>query len=198
MRNILLFGLLASITFFMGCGKQAHREAGVLYQILERNRPAYNNSNGMERDLVASTRTWAEGITTSGAGHGPELGQSATVAKELAHSADVISTQLGELRKVMYDQTLNTEELQAMRSQINTQISKRQQFLQQLRIVLEQTTGEFENLAQSRSYRGDTYPAGIDRIGQLLQTYHSPEDVVRQTMESLKSTYGIAGGPGGV
>lgn len=198
MRNILLFGLLASTTFFTGCGKQAHQEAGVLYQLLERNQPAYTSSNAMERDLVASTRTWAEGIMTSGAGHGTELAQSATVAKELAHSADVISTQLGELRKTMYDQALKTEDLQAVRSQINTQISKRQQFLQQLRIVLEQTAGEFEDLSQSRSYRGDTYPAGIDRIGQLLQAYHSPDDVVRQTMETLKSTYGIAGGSGGV
>jgi len=198
MRNILLFCLLASITFFTGCGKQAHREAGVLYQVLERNQPAYNSSNGMERDLVASTRTWTENIMTSGAGHGAELTQSAVVARELAHSADLISTQLGELRKIMYDQILKTDDLQAVRSQINIQISKRQQFLQRLRIVLDGTAGEFENLAQSRSYRGDTYPAGIDQIGQLLQTYHSPEDVVRQTMESLKSDYGISGANGGV
>jgi hypothetical protein len=198
MRNTMLICLLVSTTFFTGCGKEEHREAVALCRILERNQPTYNNTNAMERDLVASTGTWSQTVMTGGAGNGTDLGQSATVAKELAHSADIISTELGELRKVMYDQILKTGELQAVRTTINAQVSKRQRFLQEIRLVLQETATQFENLAQSRTYHGDTYPAGIDRIAQLLQSYHSPEDILRQSIESLKSNYGITGTSGGV
>lgn len=106
MRCTLLICLFATAPLFTGCGKEVHREAVALYQVLESNQPSYNSSNGMERDLVASTRGWTETIMTNGAGHGSELTQNAGVAKELARSADLISTRLGELRKALYDQEI--------------------------------------------------------------------------------------------
>jgi ABC-type transporter Mla subunit MlaD len=102
------------------------------------------------------------------------------------------------LRKAVYDQQLQKEELQTLRTAINGQISKRQKFLQELRTALQQTAEQFDALAQSRAYRGDTYPPGIDRVSQLVQSYHSPEDAVRQAVESLKSDFGITETAGGV
>jgi len=198
MRNTLLICLLASTPIFTGCGKETHREAVALCQVLEKNQPNYNTANGMERDLVASTRGWTETITTAGAGKGAELTQNAAVAKELAKSADLISTSLGELRKSVYDQEIKKEELQTVRTTINAQISKRQKFLSELRAVLDETSVQFDGLAQSRAYKGDTYPAGIDKLTRLLQSYHSPEDAVRQAVESLKTDYDIKGAAGGV
>lgn len=198
MRCTLLICLLAGTTLFIGCGRETHREAVALCQVLEHGQPVYTNANGMERDLVVSTRSWTDTIMTSGAGHGAEVTQNAAVAKELARSADLISTQLGELRKAMNDQPLQKEELQAVRSTINAQISKRQRFLQEIRAVLQDTAAQFETLGQSRAYKGDTYPPGIDRLSQLLQGYHSPEDAVRLAVESLKADYGISGAAGGV
>ncbi|HWC97096.1 MAG TPA: hypothetical protein VG456_10110 [Candidatus Sulfopaludibacter sp.] len=198
MRNTLLICLLASTPIFTGCGRETHREAVALCQTLEKNQPNYNTANGMERDLVASTRSWTETIMTAGGGHGAELTQNGGVARELAKSADLISTQLGELRKVVYDQQLQKEELQTVRTTINAQISKRQKFLQELRTALQQTAEQFDALAQSRAYKGDTYPPGIDRVSQIVQSYHTPEDAVRQAVESLKPDYGITGTAGGV
>lgn len=198
MRSLLLVCLLGSATLFTGCGKEARREATALCQVLEKNQSSYLTANGMERDLVASTRGWTETIMTKGAGHGPELLQNAGVAKELAHSADLISTELGQLRQAVYDQQIKKEEIQNVRINLNGQISKRQRFLQDLRAILQETAGQFQDLSQSRSYKGDSYPAGIDRLGQLLQSYHSPEDAVRQAVETLKSDYGAAGAGGGV
>jgi ABC-type transporter Mla subunit MlaD len=198
MRSTLLICLLASTPLFTGCGKEAHREAVALCQVLEKHQPDYNTANGMERDLVVSTRGWTDTIMANGAGKGAEIAQNAGVAKELAHSADVISTSLGELRKAVYDQPLQKEELQAVRTTINAQISKRQKFLSEMRTVLTDTAAQFEALGQSRAYKGDSYPAGIDKLNQLLQSYHSPEDAVRQAVESLKADYGISGAAGGV
>jgi ABC-type transporter Mla subunit MlaD len=190
--------LAACAAMFIGCGRQAHREAEALCQALERNQPGYGTANSMERDLVTSTRQWTETIMSSGAGHGPELAQNAAVSRELAHSADVISTELGELRKTLYDQGMKTEALQGIRTTINAQISKRQKFLQEIRGVLQDTAAQFEALGQSRQYKGDSYPAGIDRLSALLQSYHSPEDALRQAVDSLKADYGISGAAGGV
>ncbi|MDR3702210.1 MAG: hypothetical protein P4L56_21365 [Candidatus Sulfopaludibacter sp.] len=189
---------MATAPLFTGCGKEAHREAVALCQVLEHNQPSYNSSNGMERDLVTSTRSWTETIMTNGAGHGSGLTQNAGVAKELAGSADLISTRLGELRKALYDQELKKEELQTVRTTLNAQISKRQKFLGEIRTVLQDTATQFEGLSQTRAYKGDTYPPGIDRLAALLQGYHSPEDAVKQAVESLKADYGIGGASGGV
>lgn len=196
MRSLVIVCVLGAA--LCGCGRQAHREAGALCQVLERNQPGYNNANGMERDLVTSTRQWTDSIMTGGAGHGAQLAQNAEVAKQLAHSADTISTQLGELRKTLYDQTMQTEELQTVRTTINAQISKRQKFLQEIRGVLDDTAAQFVTLGESRAYKGDSYPAGIDKLAAMLQSYHSPEDAVRQALESLKADYGITGAAGGV
>lgn len=198
MRCTLLICLFATAPLFTGCGKEVHREAVALYQVLESNQPSYNSSNGMERDLVASTRGWTETIMTNGAGHGSELTQNAGVAKELARSADLISTRLGELRKALYDQEIKKEDLQTVRTTVNAQISKRQNFLREIRTVLQDTATQFEGLGQSRAYKGDTYPPGIDRLAALLQSYHSPEDAVKQAVESLKADYGVTAPAGGV
>jgi ABC-type transporter Mla subunit MlaD len=198
MRCTLLICLLACTTLFTGCGRETRREAGALCQVLERSQPGYTNTNGMELDLVVSTRSWTDTITTSGAGHGAEVAQNASVARELARSAELISTQLGQLRKALNDQPLQKEELQAIRATITAQVSRRQRFLQEIRAVLQDAAEQFEALAASRSYKGDTYPPGIDRLSQLLQGYHSPEDAVRLAVESLKSDYGISGAAGGV
>lgn len=198
MRYALLICLLACTTLFTGCGRETHREAVALCQVLERGRLDYTTANGMERDLVVSTRSWTDTIVTSGAGHGAEVMQNAGVAKELARSADLISTQLGGLRKAMNDQPLQKEELQAIRATINAQISRRQRFLQEIRAILQDIGAQFETLSQSQAYKGDTYPPGIDRLSQLLQGYHSPEDAVRLAVESLKADYGIGAAAGGV
>lgn len=190
MRSTLIVWIAACIVL-CGCGRQAHREAGALCQVLVKNQAAYGTANGMERDLVKSTRQWTETMMTGGAGKGLQIAENAGVAKELAHSADIISIQLGELRKTLYDQTVQTEELQAIRSTINTQISKRQKFLQEIRGVLDQTAVQFVALGETRAYKGDSYPAGIDRLVALLQSYHSPEDAVGQAVDSLKADYGV-------
>ncbi len=198
MRWTLLICLTAISPWLTGCGKEARRDATSLCQVLDKNQSAYQISNGMERDLVASARGWVETITTGGAGRGAELSQNAGIARELGHSADLISTQLGELRKAMYDQQLKSEEIQAVRTTVNEQISKRQRFLQEFRIVLQDAAAQFDGFSQSRAYKGDSYPAAIDRLAQVLQAYHSPEDAVREAIQGLKTGYGITLTGGGV
>jgi len=196
MRRLLI--VLSAAAFLASCGRETHREAVVLSQTIEHTQPAYRSAGGMERDLISSTRGWVETIQGNGAGHGAEIAQNAAVAGELAHSADVISTQLGEIRKSLYDQTLQKDDLQAIRTTINAQITQRQKLLQQLRLVLTDTAAQFRALAESRTYKGDSYPAGIDRLGQILQAYHSPEDALRQALGRLKEDFGITSSYGGV
>jgi hypothetical protein len=198
MRSTLSLCLLATGLLFTGCGKQAHRDAVALGEILEKNQSGYNNSNGMERDLIAGTRAWTETIMTRGAGRGLELTQNARVAQQLAKSADLISAQLGEFRKSLYDQPLQQETLQTMRTAINAQITKRQKFLQEIRIVLVDTETQFRELTVRLTYRGDTYSVGIDRLAELVQPYHYPEDIVLHTLQSLRLDYGIFGTSEGI
>lgn len=180
-----------ALSILCGCGGAAHQEAVGFSRILAQGRADYAAGNAAEKDLVAAARSWSEGIIANGAGHGEQLGQNARVAADLAKSADSISAQLGQLRKAVYDQTLQKEFTQGIRSNLITQITKRQRTLQELRTALTDSAAQFQELSQTRSYKGDSYPTAVDKLSQMTQSYQTPADVVGEALGSLKTEYGI-------
>lgn len=183
--------LTIALSVLWGCGGAAHQEAVGFGRILMQGRAEYAAGNAAEKDLVTAARGWAEGIITKGGGRGDQLGQNAKIAGDLAKSADQISSQLGQLRKAVYDQTLQKEFTQGVRSTLITQITKRQRTLQELRTALTDSAAQFQELSETRAYKGDSYPTAVDKLNQMVQSYQAPADVVGEALTSLKNEYGL-------
>lgn len=181
--------LLAAVVLWTGCGKAERQEAASLCKALSQKQASLAAINALEKDLLGSTRSWCEGIVNNGAGHGKDLDENAASAKALAQSASVVSTQLGELRQSIYDQPLKEEYPQGVRSALINQLMKRQKMLQEVRADLDASAANFLEFAQSRAYKGDTYPAGIDKLNTLLSKYSGPEDAMGKAIEELKVKY---------
>jgi len=91
----------------------------------------------MEKDFLASARSWCDSIMADGAGRGDQLNQNAAVAKDLAKSAAFISTQVGLVRQAVYDEPIKQEYAQGIRLNLITQLTKRQRSLQEARALLD-------------------------------------------------------------
>jgi hypothetical protein len=181
--------LLAAVLVWTGCGKEERREATSLCKVLSQKQADLAATNGLEKDLVASTRAWYEGIINNGAGAGKGLEDNAASAKTLSQSAALVSTQLGQVRQAIYDQPLKQEYPQGVRDTVINQLMKRQRTLQEVRAALDACAANFVEFEHSRAYKGDTYPAGIDKLNSLLSGYTGPEDAVGKATQDLKSKY---------
>jgi hypothetical protein len=181
--------LLAAALLWTGCGKEERREAVALAKVLTQKTAELTATNALEKDLLGSTREWAAGITTNGAGHGSQLDENATSATALSQSAAVVSVQLGQLRQAVYDLPLKQEYPREVRSTLINQLQKRQKMLQDVRTALDACTANFHEFRQSRTYTGDTYPAGIDKLNSMLGGYTGPEDLLAKAIADLKAKY---------
>jgi hypothetical protein len=191
MRQAACWLALAAAAVWCGCGGAARQEAVGLGRVLVDGRQDFTAANTTEKDLIAATQGWVATIVANGAGLGKQLEQNASAAADLAKSADLVSTQLGTLRKTVYEQTLRKEFTQGVRSTLITQITRRQRTLQDIRGALVDTASQLRELVQLRAYKGDSYPGAIDKLNQMLQAYKAPPDVVGEALASLKSEYGL-------
>jgi hypothetical protein len=145
----------------------------------------------MEKDFLASARSWCNSIMADGAGRGDQLNQNAAVARDLAKSAAYISTQVGVVRQAIYDEPIKQEYAQSIRVNLITQLTKRQRTLQEARALLDDSAPGFLDLRQNRDYKGDAYPGGIPKLNVMLEGYPSPADVVGEAIKSLKTKYDV-------
>jgi hypothetical protein len=182
---------LAAVVLFSGCGKEERTEAVRFCKTLQQKSADFASANAMEKDLLASARSWCGSIIENGAGRGDQLNQNAAVAKDLAKSAAFISTQVGAVRQAIYDESLKHEYPQSIRVSLITQLTKRQRSLQDVRALLDDSAPGFLDLRLNRDYKGDAYPGGIPKLNVMLEGYTSPHDVVGDAIQSLKTKYSI-------
>jgi hypothetical protein len=183
--------LLTAVLMWTGCGQEEHREAASLFQAFGQKQADMTAVNAMEKELYGSTRAWYESIINNGGGRGKDLEGNAASAKSLSDSAAAVSAKLGQVRQAIYDQPLKQEYTEGVRSTVINQLMKRQKVLQEVRVALEASAANFGEFAQSRAYKGDTYPAGIDKLNSLLSGYTGPEDTLGKAMDDLKGKYSL-------
>jgi len=183
--------LLAAVALFSGCGKEERTEAVRFCRTLQQKSADFASANAMEKDFLASARSWCGSIMENGAGRGDQLNQNAAVAHDLAKSAAFIGTQLGAVRQAIYDEPLQQEYPQSIRDNLITQLTKRQRLLQETRALLDDSAPGFLDLRLSLDYKGDAYPGGIPKLNAMLEGYSSPKDVVGEAIQSLKAKYNI-------
>jgi len=183
--------LLVAVALFSGCGREERAEAVRFSKALQQKSADFANANAMEKDFLASARSWCGGIMANGAGRADQLDQNAAVAKDLAKSAAFISTQVGLVRQVVYDESLKAEYPQSIRVNLITQLVKRQRFLQEARALLDESAPAFMELKLSRDYKGDAYPGQIPKLNVMLEGYKAPADIVGEAIQSLKTKYNL-------
>jgi hypothetical protein len=182
---------LAAVALFSGCGKEERNEAVRFSKTLQLKNADFAKANAMEKDFLASARSWCGSIMENGAGRGDQLNQNAAVAHDLAKSAAFISTQVGAVRQAVYDESIKQEYAQSIRVNLITQLTKRQRALQEVRALLDDSAPGFLELRQNRDYKGDAYPGGIPKLDAMLGAYTSPQDLVGEAIKSLKTKYDI-------
>jgi hypothetical protein len=180
--------LVAAILFCSGCG-QERKEAVTFCQTLKQKDVDMAATNLLEKDLMRGTRDWCDGIVASGAGRGAKLDENAATAKVLAESASVVSGQLSTLRQAIYDQPLKQDYPQSVRSNILKELMERQKRLQTLRSDLQAAAAGFLGFRDSRAYKGDSYPAEIGKLANMLGNYGGPIDPLAKAIEDMKATY---------
>jgi hypothetical protein len=183
--------LLAAVALFSGCGREERAEAVRLCKTLQQKSADFASANAMEKEFLASARSWCGSIVENGAGRGDQLSQNAAVAKDLAKSAALISTQVGAVRQAVYDEPIKQEYTQSIRLNLITQLTKRQRSLQEVRALLDDSAPGFLDLKLSPGYKGDSYPGGIPKLDAMLGSYTSPQDLVGEAIKSLKTKYDI-------
>ena len=161
--------LLAAVALFAGCGKEERMEAVRFSKTLQQKSADFAKANAMEKDFLASARSWCESIMADGSGRGDQLKQNMAVAKDLAKSAAFISTQVGAVRQAVYDEPIKQEYPQSIRVNLITQLTKRQRFLQEARALLDDSGPGFLELGLGRDYKGDSYPDSIPKLNVLLE-----------------------------
>jgi hypothetical protein len=183
--------LLAAVGLFSGCGKEEHAEAVRFSKTLQQKSADFAGANAMEKDFVASARSWCSSIMENGSGRGDQLKQNMAVAKDLATSAAFISTKVGLVRQAIYDEPIKQEYPQSIRVSLITQLTKRQRFLQEARTMLDDSAAGFLELGLGHDYKGDSYPGPIPKLNVMLEGSSSPNDVVGEAIQSLKTKYNI-------
>ena len=185
-RNCLL---LAAIAFLGGCGKQERSEAVQFAKVLKETKSTFVSADTTERDLISSARAWCGGITANGGGRGVELDQNAAVAAELAKSASGISSQFSQVRQAIDGPVLTEDYPRSVRSELISQLTRRQRQLQEMRALLQQAGPQFLEFRQSRAYVGDTYPDGVGKLDALLRAYQAPDDALGAALANLQAKY---------
>ena len=183
--------LLAAVALFSGCGKEERMEAVRFSKTLQQKSADFAGANAMEKDFVASGRSWCGSVIENGSGRGDQLKQNMAVAKDLIKSAQFISTQVGAVRQAVYDMPIKQEYAQSVRVNLITQLTKRQRFLQEARALLDEAGPGFVELGLGPNYKGDSYPDSIPKLNVLLEGATSPKDVVGEALQSLKTKYDI-------
>jgi hypothetical protein len=184
--------LLAAVAGVTGCGKQERIEAVQFAKTLTEQKANFTSANTIEKELVSNARVWCGDIMANGAGRGAALDQNAAVAGELAKTAVAISSQLSQLRHAIDGQPLKEEYPRQVRDELTTQLTKRQRLLQDLRAWLEQSAPRFLEYKQVKTYVGDTYPDGIDKLNALLGAYKPPDDALGAALTALQSKYRLS------
>jgi aspartate ammonia-lyase len=188
MKHSLLL-VLAAAAFLTACGKEERLEAVRLATALEQKHASLTTANEIEKEFVANAQAWCDGLMTNGAGRGVELDQNAVVSSALAKTAVEVSGHLSQVRQAVYDQSLDSEYPQSIRVGLITQLTSRQRFLQDLRVLLERASPEFTAFKSSNTYKGDSYPLAIGELQALLQSYRPPDDAVATAVTALKTKY---------
>ena len=183
--------LLPAVVFVSACGREERAEAVRFSKVLEQKRPDFGGANAQEQEFVDGVKSWCGNIIANGAGRGEQLDQNATVANDLAKSAASISAQIGQVRQVVTDESLKKEYIRDVRSNMLEQLSKRQRFLQDIRALLLESAPVFVDFRKNKDYKGDSYPAGIGKLNDALQSYKGPNDAVGKAMTDLKAKYDI-------
>jgi hypothetical protein len=183
---------MAALVFSSGCGKQEKLEAVSFYKVLNEKRAVYEKSNSLEKDFVGSVRGWVTSVTANGGGKGKGLDQNLAISNDLAKSVADISAMVGQLRQAVYDLPLHSEFTQGVRSNMIGELTRRQRLLQDFRGALQECAASFDGFRQSREYKGDSYPAGIDKLTKTLGSYHEPSDVVTEATTALSTKYGLS------
>lgn len=184
-------GLLLAVALFSGCGRQEKKEAITLYKVLMQNQANFQSTNASEKEFLNGTKAWAEGFAGNGSGTGAVLERNAAACQDMAQSAVVLSNQLGQVRKAIYDLSLKEEYPQSIRVGLLSQIQKRQKLLQEVRAALQDSAKGFADFAHAKGYKGDSYPGGISQLTTMLSGYKGPEDAVAQAIASLREKYSI-------
>ena len=185
-------GFLVLALLLTACGRQERREAASLCKALSQKQADLIAVNNLEKDLMGSARPWCEGILSNGAGKGKELEENAASAKAMAFSAGEVANQIGRLRQAIYDLPLQEEYPQSVRSTLINQMMQRQKKLQEVRAALDSSSADFLNFARSRDYKGDSYPAAMDKLHSLISGYTGPEDAFAKAIGELKTKYTLS------
>jgi hypothetical protein len=183
--------LVAAVVLSAGCGKEERMEAVRLDKLLTEKKAAFAESNAQEKEFVSGVRSWSTAISTSGGGVGAQLAQNVSIAQDLAKSAASVSAEVGLVRQAVYDQPAQKEFIQGVRNTLIGELTRRQRLLQDIRMALQETATAFQGFQQSRDYKGDTYPAGIDKLNRLMGSYKEPVDAVADAMNALTAKYNI-------
>ncbi|SPE37658.1 conserved hypothetical protein [Candidatus Sulfopaludibacter sp. SbA6] len=183
--------LVASVLLSFGCGKEERMEAVRFDKLLTQKKAAFAESNAQEKEFVSGVRGWVAAMTANGAGIGTGLEQNASIAQDLAKSAAAVSAQVGLVRQAVYDLPVQKEFIQGVRNTLIGELTRRQRLLQDIRSALQETAAAFDGFRQSRDYKGDTYPAGIDKLTRILGSYKEPGDAVTDAMTALTAKYNI-------
>ncbi|MBZ5584319.1 MAG: hypothetical protein LAQ30_19315 [Acidobacteriia bacterium] len=182
---------LAALVFAAGCGRQEKAEGLQLSQALTQKQGDFNSANAKEAALVENARAVCAAITTHGTGRGTELAQNAGLVNSLAGSAVEVSTHLSQVRQAISDLSLSQEYTQGIRAALNTELTRRQRFLQDVRSLLEQSATDFLAFQKQKDFKGETIPDGITKLDAVLQSYKAPPDTVGSTLAELKTKYGL-------
>jgi len=183
--------VVAAVLLSSGCGKEERMEAVRFDKVLTQKKAAFAESNVQEKEFVSGVRGWCAAMTSGGAGTGAQLDQNASVAQDLAKSAAAVSAQVGLVRQAVYDLPIQKEFTQGIRNTLIGELTRRQRQLQEIRSALKESAAAFDGFRQSRNYKGDTYPAGIDKLTRILGSYKEPGDAVSEAVTALTAKYGI-------
>jgi hypothetical protein len=183
--------LAAAALLSAGCGKEERMEAVRFDKVLIQQKAAFAESNAQEKDFVSGVRSWSTAISTGGGGVGAQLDQNVSIAQDLVKSAAAVSAEVGLVRQAVYDQPVKKEFTQGVRNSLIGELTRRQRFLQDIRSALQETAVAFDGFRQSRDYKGDTYPAGIEKLNRILGSYKEPTDAVGDAVAALTAKYNI-------
>ncbi len=186
-----VWGVVVVAALLAGCGKEERREAVGLYKVLVEKRAGFAESSSMEKEMVSGAKSWCAGVVANGSGSGKDLDQNASVARDLAKSADTISAKVGELRQAVYNLAIQKEFTQDVRTTLIGALTKRQRSLQELKMGLEDAAKGFEALAQTRGYKGDSYPNAMTKLTTTVQGFRSQGDALTEAMTALSGKYAI-------
>jgi hypothetical protein len=181
-----------SLLLVSACGRQEKTEGVQLAKALNEKKTAFAKICAEENLVVDQVRKWSSDIVSNGAGKGPQLEQNALTALELSKNAVNVGNELSTLRQSISNIPLTTEEPGTIRANVMGEFSKRQRYLHELKTLLENSAPGFRQLAEQKSYKGDSFPAGLDKLNGMVTGYNVREGTLDEAVASLKEKFEIA------